>query len=108
MNQTNFFDPVGLPKKQKQPQTHQEHEVQTLVDRIEKKASALSNRNLRVLEWLGRVPAVGVCTLCDREFKVPMTAMNRVADAQESLRKQFTEHECIGEPTATSAPDTES
>jgi hypothetical protein len=46
MNQTNFFDPVGMPKKQKQPQTHQEHEVQTLVDRIEKKASALSKRNL--------------------------------------------------------------
>jgi hypothetical protein len=105
MNQANFFDPVGMPKKQKQPQTHQEHEVQTLVDRIENKASTLARRNLRVLQWLGAVPAVGVCTFCNREFKVPMTAMKRVVDAQESLGKQFTEHEC---PPFTSAPDTES
>ena len=97
-----------MPKKPKPPQTHEEHEVQTLVDRIEKKASALPKRNLRVLKWLGAVPAVGVCTLCDREFNVPVTALSRVADAQESLRKQFTEHQCKQEPTTISAPDTES
>jgi hypothetical protein len=97
-----------MPKKQKPPQTHEEHEVQTLVDRIEKKASALPKRDISVLKWLGTVPAVGVCTVCNREFTVPMAAMKRVADAQESLRKQFTEHKCKQEPTATSAPDTES
>jgi hypothetical protein len=32
--------------------------------------------------------------LSNREFKVPMTAMKRVADAQESLRVQFAEHAC--------------
>lgn len=52
------------------------------------------NRNLRVLKWLGTVPVVGICTDCERQFKVPMDAMKRVADAQESLRKQFVEHIC--------------
>jgi hypothetical protein len=37
---------------------------------------------------------VGVCTHCNREFKVPITALKRVGEAQESLRKQFTEHKC--------------
>jgi hypothetical protein len=50
--------------------------------------------NLRVLKWLGTVPAVGVCTACDLQFKVPTTTLRRVADAQESLRKQFVEHKC--------------
>jgi hypothetical protein len=30
---------------------------------------------LRVLKWLSTVPAVGVCTVCNRLFKVPLTAM---------------------------------
>jgi hypothetical protein len=47
-----------------------------------------------VVKWLGTIPAIGVCVSCDRQFKVPMTVMKRVADAQESLRKQFAEHEC--------------
>jgi hypothetical protein len=50
--------------------------------------------NLRVLKWIGTVPAVGVCTGCDLQFKVPTTTLKRVADAQESLREQFVEHRC--------------
>jgi hypothetical protein len=59
-------------------------------------------RNLRVAKWLGTIPAIGVCTFCNREFKVPLNAMKRVADAQESLRLQFTAHKCkTGAPGAT-------
>ena len=58
-------------------------------------------RNLRVVKWLGQVPAIGVCTVCKRQFKVPLTAMKRVADAQESLRLQFTEHKCKGDASPT-------
>jgi hypothetical protein len=61
-------------------------------------------RNLRVVKWLGTVPAIGVCTFCNRQFKVPLTAMKRVADAQESLRLQFTEHKCKGEMASETAP----
>jgi hypothetical protein len=61
----------------------------------------VAKRNLRVTKWLGTVPAVGVCTLCNREFKVPMSGMKRVADAQESLRVQFAEHKCKGETDET-------
>lgn len=64
---------------------------------------AMAKRNLRVVKWLGTVPAIGVCTLCNREFKVPMTAMKRVADAQESLRIQFAEHKCKREDTSQAA-----
>ena len=49
----------------------------------------MQKRNLRVLKWLGQVPAIGVCTLCSREFKAPMTALKKVADAQESLSVQL-------------------
>lgn len=54
----------------------------------------MEKRNLRVVKWLGAIPATGVCTLCQREFGVPLAALKRVAVAQESLRVQFTEHKC--------------
>lgn len=57
----------------------------------------MAKRNLRVVKWVRTVPAMGICTLCSLQFKVPATAMKRVADAQESLRVQFTEHKCKGE-----------
>jgi hypothetical protein len=54
----------------------------------------MAKRNLRVVKWLGTVPAIGVCDFCNLQFKVPMASMKRVADAQESLRNQFAEHKC--------------
>ena len=62
--------------------------VREFVERI------VAKRNLRVAKWLGTIPAVGVCTLCNREFKVPLSAIKRVADSQESLRLQFAAHKC--------------
>jgi hypothetical protein len=56
--------------------------------------ATIPKRNLRVTKWLGTIPAVGVCTFCDRLLYVPLTALKKVADAQESLRVQFTEHKC--------------
>jgi hypothetical protein len=50
--------------------------------------------NLRVTKWLGTVPAVGVCTHCERTFKVPLGSLKRTSAAQESLRQQFVEHRC--------------
>jgi len=54
----------------------------------------MATRNLRVTKWLGTIPAVGICTFCNRQFVVPMAALRRVGDAQESLRIQFNEHKC--------------
>jgi hypothetical protein len=54
----------------------------------------MTKRNLRVVKWLGQVPAIGACTLCDRQFKVSMVALRRLQDAQQSLRVQFAEHTC--------------
>ena len=54
-------------------------------------------RRLRVVKWLSSTPAVGACTVCSREFKVPISALRRTADSQASLEEQFDRHKC--EPT---------
>jgi len=57
-------------------------------------------RRLRVAKWLNTTPAIGVCTLCSREFKVPMSALRRTADAQASLQEQFDRHKCVREDSS--------
>jgi hypothetical protein len=64
----------------------------------------MPKRNLRVLKWIGTTPAVAVCTSCNREFKVTLEALRRVADAQESLRLQFAQHPCK-QDKADSSPE---
>ncbi len=54
----------------------------------------MPKHNLRVLKWLGTTPAIAVCTMCNHEFKVPLSALKRVASAQENLQLQFAEHQC--------------
>ena len=55
---------------------------------------------LRVVKWLSTTPVVAVCTLCSREFKVPMSALRRTADAQASLQEQFDRHKCEPEDSS--------
>ena len=40
------------------------------------------------------IPAVAVCTACGREFKVSVNELRQVSAAQQSLQRQFSEHEC--------------
>jgi hypothetical protein len=68
----------------------------------EKKLHMLQRR-LRVVKWLSTTPALAACTLCSREFKVPMSALRRTADAQASLQEQFDRHKC--EPRDSSQVD---
>src|ERR1035441_305752 len=58
---------------------------------------SMPKRNLRVIKWVGTVPAVAVCTLCNQQFKVPLSSMKRVSDAQQLLKNRFAEHERKGE-----------
>jgi hypothetical protein len=51
-------------------------------------------RRLRVAKWSSTTPALGVCTVCSQEFKVPMSTLKRVVDAQASLQGQFDSHQC--------------
>ena len=39
-------------------------------------------RRLRVVKWLSTHSGSRGCTLCGQEFKVPMSALRRTADAQ--------------------------
>jgi hypothetical protein len=39
----------------------------------------MTKANLRFLKWIGTVLAVGVCTGCDLQFKIPTTTRRRVA-----------------------------
>jgi hypothetical protein len=57
----------------------------------------MPKRNLRVAKWVGTIPVVAVCTVCNREFKVPVSSMKRVSDAQQLLQNEFAEHECKSE-----------
>jgi hypothetical protein len=54
----------------------------------------MEKRRLRVTKWLGATPAVAMCALCGREFKVTMAELSRTKDAQTSLQKQFDQHLC--------------
>lgn len=56
----------------------------------------MQKRRLRVTKWLGTVPVIAICSACDRELKVPLTALNRVLEAQQSLQQQFDGHTCEG------------
>ena len=50
--------------------------------------------HIRALKWIGAVPVVGACSSCGRQFTVPLTAIKRVADAQQNLTVQFEGHNC--------------
>ena len=54
----------------------------------------MEKRNLRVVKWLGTVPAGGVCTQCSTNFTVSLDLLKSTSASQESLRKQFAEHTC--------------
>ena len=60
-------------------------------------------RRLRVVQWLSTTPALGVCPLCSREFKVPMSALKRTGDAQASLEEQFHRHKCEPDDSSQAA-----
>jgi hypothetical protein len=60
----------------------------------------MPKRNLRVLKWLGATPAIAVCTVCDREFRVPLEVLKRVGGAAENLKLQFARHQCRPDETA--------
>jgi hypothetical protein len=53
-----------------------------------------TKRNLKVTKWLSLTPAVGICTACNQEFKVPMAALSKTSDAQFNLQRQFGQHKC--------------
>jgi len=61
----------------------------------------MPKRNLRVLKWLGTTPANAVCTMCNREFKVPLEVLKRVGGAVENLKLQFARHQCAQDETDT-------
>ena len=71
------------------------------VSRKSKERHGTVKRNLRVTKWLSTTPAVGVCTACSKEFRVPMTALSKARDAQVNLQWQFDQHKCeskVAEP----------
>jgi hypothetical protein len=60
----------------------------------------MPKRNLRVLKWLGTTPAIAVCTVCGREFRVPLEVLKRVGGSAENLKLQFAQHQCRPDETA--------
>jgi hypothetical protein len=60
----------------------------------------MTQRSVRVVKWLSSTPVIGVCNVCSRKFKVPMSALTRTADAQASLQEQFDRHKCEREESS--------
>jgi hypothetical protein len=56
----------------------------------------MGKRALQVVKWLSTTPAIGVCALCTKQFKVPMSALAKTVDAQANLQEQFDRHKCSG------------
>jgi hypothetical protein len=56
--------------------------------------SFMAKRSLRVVKWLSSTPAIGVCEFCTKEFKAPLPALAKTADAHASLQEQFERHKC--------------
>ena len=54
----------------------------------------MPKRNLRVVKWLSTTPAIGICEFCGQQFKVPLTALTKTADAQKNMQAQFDRHKC--------------
>ncbi len=54
----------------------------------------MAKKHLRVLKWLGTTPAIAVCSVCNREFRVPLDILKRVGGAVENLKLQFAQHQC--------------
>ena len=54
----------------------------------------MPKRHLRVLKWLGTMPAIAVCSVCNQEFRVPIEVLKRVGGAVEHLKQQFAQHRC--------------
>jgi hypothetical protein len=54
----------------------------------------MPKRNLRVMKWLGTTPAIAVCTDCNKEFRVPLELLKRVAGSHEYLKREFSRHQC--------------
>jgi hypothetical protein len=54
----------------------------------------MPKRVLRVTKWLTTTPAIAICAACGQEFKVPLTHLRKVKDAQDYLQEQFDRHEC--------------
>jgi len=67
----------------------------------------MHKRRLRVVKWLTTTPVVGVCKLCSREFKVPLSAIRKTGDAQTNLQEQFDRHECTADILLRQEPDDE-
>lgn len=50
---------------------------------------------LKVTKYAGASPAFAVCSSCGRQFKTPLTQLQKAADALASLREQFDRHSCV-------------
>jgi hypothetical protein len=57
--------------------------------------------SLQVTKYAGASPAIAKCTACARQFKTPLTQLQKAADAMASLQEQFARHICSRGTRAT-------
>ena len=61
---------------------------------LENLVSAMNKPTLKVTKYAGASPASAVCTVCGRQFKTPLTRLQKASDALASLGEQLEQHTC--------------
>ena len=60
----------------------------------------MGKRAVKIVKHLGPVPCIAACTACGRQFKAPLSTLQRLKDAQANLQEQFDRHKCENEKSS--------
>jgi hypothetical protein len=67
--------------------------------KINQTVPAMAERNLVLLRYQDKVPAMASCAKCLRKFFTPNTYHNDEVGAHEYLMSKFDRHDCIANTT---------
>ena len=54
----------------------------------------MKTRLLKIVQYVDRSPSRGVCSLCGREFRTPMSVLHKPDEALTYLTEMFERHSC--------------
>jgi len=56
-------------------------------------------RLLKIVKYLDRSPTHAICDQCSREFRTPLSALHKPAEALKLLKEMFGRHTCTKKGT---------
>lgn len=58
----------------------------------------MTGRALKILQHVNRSPSRAVCSVCNREFRTPLSVLHKTSEAWNHLNEMFERHECEEKP----------